>query len=86
MQPATQGEKEVASVRRILLLVTVAAVMAALMLVTSSAFAQGSGGGPSEHPPLKSEICQKSDNNAFAGSKFAPDDQRGGPFGGSCAT
>lgn len=67
-------------------LVFLIAVLIVLVFTASSAFAQGSGGGPSEYPPPKSGICQKSDDNAFAGSRFAPDDQRGGPFGGSCAT
>ena len=70
--------------RRSILVILMAALIG-LVLMASAALAQGGGQGPSEHPPQKSEICQKSDNNAFAGSKFAPDDQRGGPFGGSCA-
>ncbi len=68
------------------ILVLLMATLIVVVFTASSAFAQGRGGGPSEQPPPKSGICQKSNDNAFAGSRFAPDDQRGGPFGGSCTT
>ena len=71
MQPATQGEKEVASVRRILLLVTVAAVMAALILVASPAFAAPGGQGD-ENRAMPRETGDTPSQSVAALSELAP--------------